>query len=99
LDSFNPMATPSGIAILAVVAVKNCFILKYLPKIRVLFRTLIDSTPGVVAAWKTWADKYNLGDSAEIAHNAHGRRLQDTLKDYCNITDEQRLSVSGPIVS
>lgn len=61
-------------------------------------RTLIDSTPGVLAAWKIWADRYNLGDSTEIAHNTHGRRLQDTLKLFCNITDEQQLSVSDTIL-
>lgn len=53
--------------------------------------TLLDSTPGVLAAWKTFAKDYNLGDFLEIAHQTHGRRLYDTLKEYCKIEDEQKL--------
>ncbi|PPQ67390.1 hypothetical protein CVT25_005969 [Psilocybe cyanescens] len=53
--------------------------------------TLIDSTPGVLKAWKTFSDDYNLGDSASVAHATHGRRLYDTLKEYCGITDEKYL--------
>ncbi|KAF8203761.1 HAD-like domain-containing protein [Pholiota molesta] len=53
--------------------------------------TLIDSTPGVLQAWKTFSTDYKLGDSATIAHATHGRRLYDTLKEYCGITDEGRL--------
>jgi len=54
--------------------------------------TLIDSTPGVIAAWEAWSVKYQLGDFTQIVHNAHGRRLQDSLKEYCGITDEHRLT-------
>jgi HAD superfamily hydrolase (TIGR01509 family) len=53
--------------------------------------TLIDSTPGVLQAWKDFAFDYNLKDSNAVAHASHGRRLYDTLKEYCGITDESRL--------
>ncbi|CAA7260006.1 unnamed protein product [Cyclocybe aegerita] len=53
--------------------------------------TLIDSTPGVLKAWETFSIDYNLGDSIAIAHATHGRRLYDTLKEYCGIIDENRL--------
>ncbi|KAF8167852.1 HAD-like domain-containing protein [Crassisporium funariophilum] len=53
--------------------------------------TWMDSTPGVLKAWKTFSTDYNLGDSTTIAHATHGRRLYDTLKEYCGITDENRL--------
>jgi len=53
--------------------------------------TLIDSTPGVLKAWKTFSDDYNLGDSTTVAHATHGRRLYDTLKEYCGLSDEDRL--------
>ena len=56
-------------------------------------RTLVDSTPGVIAAWQTWSTKYQLGDFTQVLHNAHGRRLQDSLKEHCGITDEQSLAV------
>ncbi len=46
--------------------------------------TLIDSTPGVLKAWATFAKDYNL-DADTVAHATHGRRLYDTLKEYCNI--------------
>jgi HAD superfamily hydrolase (TIGR01509 family) len=42
-------------------------------------------------AWKTFAKDYNLGDSAKIAHSTHGRRLYDTLKEYCRLDDEASL--------
>ncbi|KAF9569814.1 HAD-like protein [Agrocybe pediades] len=53
--------------------------------------TLIDSTPGVLQAWHTFCRDYNLGDSDTVAHATHGRRLYDTLKEYCGIVDEERL--------
>jgi len=53
--------------------------------------TLIDSTPGVFAAWKTFAADYSLGDHIAITHDTHGRRLYDTLKEYCKIDDEATL--------
>jgi hypothetical protein len=59
-------------------------------------RTLIDSTPGVLKAWEIFAKDYSLGDSAAIAHATHGRRLYDTLKEYCHIEDEVKLQVCVP---
>ncbi|KAF9454960.1 HAD-like protein [Macrolepiota fuliginosa MF-IS2] len=53
--------------------------------------TLIDSTPGVYKAWETFCLNYSLGDSREVAHSTHGRRLYDTLKEYCGIEDEIKL--------
>jgi hypothetical protein len=55
--------------------------------------TLIDSTPGVLKAWDTFCKDYNLGDPAEVAHRAHGRRLYDTLNEFCGIKDETTLQV------
>ncbi|KAF5377156.1 hypothetical protein D9615_006379 [Tricholomella constricta] len=59
--------------------------------------TLIDSTPGVFKAWATFSKDYSLGDSVEIAHATHGRRLYDTLKEYCQIDDEAELIASAEI--
>ncbi|KZT23773.1 HAD-like protein [Neolentinus lepideus HHB14362 ss-1] len=53
--------------------------------------TLIDSTPGVLKAWSTFAADYGLTNAAEIAHKSHGRRLYDTLKEWCNIDGEEKL--------
>ncbi|KAJ7922983.1 HAD-like domain-containing protein [Mycena leptocephala] len=53
--------------------------------------TLIDSTPGLVKAWTTFCNDYNLGDPATVVHDTHGRRLYDTLKEYCHIDDESKL--------
>ncbi|KAG5654288.1 hypothetical protein H0H81_005137 [Sphagnurus paluster] len=55
--------------------------------------TLIDSTPGVLKAWDIFARDYSLGDSTKVAHETHGRRLYDTLKEYCKIGDDTRLFV------
>ncbi|KAH7912984.1 HAD-like domain-containing protein [Hygrophoropsis aurantiaca] len=52
--------------------------------------TLIDSTPGVFKAWATFAKDYNL-NAEEVAHATHGRRLYDTLKEFCKIQDETTL--------
>ncbi|KAH7922934.1 HAD-like protein [Leucogyrophana mollusca] len=49
--------------------------------------TLIDSTPGVFKAWATFAKDYDL-NAEEVAHATHGRRLYDTLKEFCKIQDE-----------
>ncbi|KAK7040627.1 HAD-like domain-containing protein [Favolaschia claudopus] len=57
----------------------------------VLHATLIDSTPGLEAAWATFCNDYHLGDSASMVHETHGRRLYDTLKEYCDISDESKL--------
>jgi hypothetical protein len=48
---------------------------------------------GVLKAWDIWAEKYNLGDGAEIAHATHGRRLYDTMKELCHIEEEEKLQV------
>ncbi|EDR15703.1 uncharacterized protein LACBIDRAFT_300909 [Laccaria bicolor S238N-H82] len=50
-----------------------------------------DSTPGVLRAWATFSENYSLGDSLAVAHATHGRRLYDTLKEYCSITEESKL--------
>ncbi|THH01511.1 hypothetical protein EW026_g1202 [Hermanssonia centrifuga] len=52
--------------------------------------TLIDSTPGVLKAWQIFANDYGL-NAAHVAHASHGRRLYDTLKEYCRIDDEVKL--------
>ncbi|EKM60739.1 uncharacterized protein PHACADRAFT_246844, partial [Phanerochaete carnosa HHB-10118-sp] len=52
--------------------------------------TLIDSTPGVLKAWHAFATDYGF-DAADVARRAHGRRLCDTLKEYCHIHDEEKL--------
>jgi len=59
--------------------------------------TLIDSTPGVISAWKIFAEEYGLGLHLPIVHKTHGRRLADTLRDetLCNIQDTELLSVSN----
>ncbi|KAG6857640.1 hypothetical protein H0H87_010208 [Tephrocybe sp. NHM501043] len=54
-------------------------------------RTLIDSTPGVITAWATFANDYSLGESSKIVHETHGRRLYDTLKEYCKLVEEAKL--------
>ncbi|KIJ68784.1 hypothetical protein HYDPIDRAFT_107033 [Hydnomerulius pinastri MD-312] len=52
--------------------------------------TLIDSTPGVYYAWDEFRKRYtHLPDN--VAHLTHGRRLKDTLSEYCHITDETEL--------
>jgi HAD superfamily hydrolase (TIGR01509 family) len=53
--------------------------------------TLIDSTPGVLSAWERFSTDYNLGDHLKVAHETHGRRLYDTLREYCQIKDEETL--------
>jgi HAD superfamily hydrolase (TIGR01509 family) len=52
--------------------------------------TLIDSTPGVIYAWDEFRKQYTHLPS-NIAHLTHGRRLTDTLCEYCRITDETEL--------
>ncbi|KAJ7480127.1 HAD-like domain-containing protein [Mycena galericulata] len=55
--------------------------------------TLLDSTPGLVKAWTTFCSDYSLGDPAVVVHETHGRRLYDTLKEYCLIDDTDKLQV------
>ncbi|KAJ7102442.1 HAD-like domain-containing protein [Mycena belliarum] len=53
--------------------------------------TLIDSTPGLEKAWAIFCNDYGLGDPVTVVHETHGRRLYDTLKEYCRIKDETKL--------
>jgi len=46
--------------------------------------TLIDSTPGVFAAWKSFGDYYGF-DGKKAAHDTHGRRLMDSLSELCHL--------------
>ncbi|KAF9015418.1 HAD-like domain-containing protein [Cyathus striatus] len=49
----------------------------------------VDATqPWGIKSLETFAKDYRLGDSLTIAHATHGRRLYDTLKEYCGIEDE-----------
>jgi len=50
--------------------------------------TLIDSTPGVYAAWKVFGKQYGF-DGDVAAYETHGRRLVDTIADLCHLTGEQ----------
>ncbi|KAA1468371.1 HAD-like protein [Dentipellis sp. KUC8613] len=52
--------------------------------------TLIDSTPGVITAWDAFAREYKF-DGAAAAEAGHGRRLADTLGEYCRISDPATL--------
>lgn len=57
-------------------------------------RTLIDSTAGVLQGWKTIAIDYKLKeDPIALAQATLGRRLYDSLREYCGITDENHLLV------
>lgn len=60
--------------------------------------TLIDSTPGVLKAWETFGKDYSL-NAEEVAHASHGRRLYDTLKEFCRIDDEDKLQVRFPLLA
>jgi len=52
--------------------------------------TLIDSTPGVYAAWKVFGKEYGFdGDIA--AHDTHGRRLVDSLAETCHLEGQRLL--------
>lgn len=46
-----------------------------------------------MAAWGIFAKEYGF-DADTVAHATHGRRLYDTLKEYCKIEDEETLLVS-----
>jgi len=50
--------------------------------------TLIDSTPGVVEAWRVFGMEYNF-DGKAAAHDTHGRRLMDSLFEYCNLSGDK----------
>lgn len=46
----------------------------------------------MLQAWQVFAGDYGL-DALDTHHKAHGRRLYDTLKEYCHIADEDTLQV------
>ncbi|KAI0033721.1 HAD-like protein [Vararia minispora EC-137] len=48
--------------------------------------TLIDSTDGVRAAWNAYGNRFGF-DGVEAAHATHGRRLADTLAEWCKLSD------------
>jgi len=50
--------------------------------------TLIDSTPGVLAAWKVFGKQYGF-DGVKAAHDTHGRRLMDSLSELCHLSGDQ----------
>ena len=62
------------------------------PHVERCFRTLIDSTPGVLIAWDIFGKQYGF-DGLAASHAAHGRRLADTLGEWCKITDPKILAV------
>ncbi|ETW87710.1 hypothetical protein HETIRDRAFT_308164, partial [Heterobasidion irregulare TC 32-1] len=49
-----------------------------------------DSTPGVLRAWDSFGKIYGF-EGAAAAHDSHGRRLADTLGQWCNINDSDKL--------
>ncbi|KAF8256429.1 phosphatase [Lactarius quietus] len=57
--------------------------------------TLIDSTPGVVAAWELFAEKYTEIDVPEILKNTHGVRTVETLRMFCGVTDPEKLELEA----
>jgi len=55
--------------------------------------TLIDSTPGVVAAWDRFGREYGF-DGAAAAHGAHGRRLAETLGERCKLETPEQIEAA-----
>ncbi|KAH9048315.1 hypothetical protein EDB84DRAFT_1556947 [Lactarius hengduanensis] len=56
--------------------------------------TLIDSTPGVVAAWELFAETYptiNVRKSSRV--HTHGVRTVETVKMFCGVTDPEKLEL------
>jgi len=53
--------------------------------------TLVDSTAGVVGAWKIFAQTYPGIDVHNILSSAHGVRTVDNLRKYCDVQDEETL--------
>lgn len=54
--------------------------------------TLIDSTRGVFNAWEEFGRRHPFVDGLsweEVANKTHGRRLVETLPEYCNIQDDE----------
>ena len=54
--------------------------------------TLIDSTPGVLAAWDRFGREYGF-DSEAAARAGHGRRLAETLGELCNLETPEEVEV------
>jgi len=52
---------------------------------------LIDSTPGVIAAWHTFAKTYPM-QVDNVLKESHGVRLVDSLKKFCKITNPDQLA-------
>jgi beta-phosphoglucomutase-like phosphatase (HAD superfamily) len=55
--------------------------------------TLIDSTPGVIAAWELFAKTYPAIDVQEILDTTHGVRTVENLKTFCGVTDPEKLEL------
>ncbi|KAM6496015.1 HAD-like domain containing protein [Amanita muscaria] len=53
--------------------------------------TLVDSTAGVLGAWKTFAESYPGIDVGEILSCSHGVRTVDNLRRFCGIQDPDLL--------
>ncbi|KAL4069344.1 HAD-like domain-containing protein, partial [Scleroderma citrinum] len=54
--------------------------------------TLIDSTHGVFNAWEEFGKRHPFVDGLgweEVANKTHGRRLVETLSQYCNIQGDK----------
>ncbi|KIJ38498.1 hypothetical protein M422DRAFT_781425 [Sphaerobolus stellatus SS14] len=56
--------------------------------------TLIDSTPGVIKAWRTFGKEYGFDPEAAIVAT-HGVRLWDSMKIWCNIDDDVKLKAEA----
>jgi len=55
--------------------------------------TLIDSTPGVLAAWDRFGREYGF-DAVAAAHAGHGRRLADSLGELCNLNTAEEVEAT-----
>ncbi|KAF8588438.1 HAD-like protein [Ramaria rubella] len=55
-----------------------------------LYSTLIDSTPGVIKAWRKFGKDYGFDAEAAIVAT-HGVRLYDSLRLWCDISDEAKI--------
>jgi HAD superfamily hydrolase (TIGR01509 family) len=57
--------------------------------------TLIDSTPGVIAAWELFAETYPTIDVQYILENTHGVRTVESLRNFCGVTDPEKLELEA----
>jgi len=53
--------------------------------------TLVDSTPGVIGAWESFAKTYRHLNVPEILPQVHGVRTIDNLRRHCGIEDDETL--------